>query len=146
MSDGSKRGKDDRMHAPFGASASVRSFAPPVDVRISGDRLMFVLDVPGLELADLQVQVTKSVLTIAGRRRFEATEANEQLIIGRGYGAFRNAYRLPPWVDPDTLTARLQSGVLTVEVSRRGAGKTAAIAGPSEVVRALPPKTDEDDR
>ena len=146
MSAGSKRSKDDRMYAPFGASASVRSFAPPVDVRISGDRLLFVLDVPGLELGDLQVQVTKSVLTIAGRRRFEATDANEQLIIGRGYGAFRNAFRLPPWVDPDTLTARLQNGVLTVEVSRRGVTRRAAIAGPSEVVRALPPKPEEDDR
>jgi len=132
------------MHAPFGASASVRSFAPPVDVRISGDRLLFVLDVPGLELGDLQVQVAKSVLTIAGRRRFEADDANEQLIIGRGYGAFRNAFRLPPWVDPESLTARLLNGVLTVEVSRRGAGRSAVITAPPDVVRALPPKPEKD--
>lgn len=143
MSEG-KKSKDDRMHAPFGASASVRSFAPPVDVRISGDRLVFVLDVPGLELADLQVQVSRSVLTIAGRRRFEATDANEQLIIGRGYGSFRNAFRLPPWVDPESLTARLQNGVLTVEVSRRGAGRPAVITAPPDVVRALPPKPEDD--
>jgi HSP20 family molecular chaperone IbpA len=140
-----RKKNDDHMHAPFGASASVRSFAPPVDVRISGDRLLFVLDVPGLELADLQVQVTKSVLTIAGRRRFEATDENEQLIIGRGYGAFRNAFRLPPWLDPQTLTARLHNGVLTVEVRRRGSDQRAVISGPSEVVRALPPKTDDGD-
>ena len=132
------------MHAPFGASASVRSFAPPVDVRISGNRLLFVLDVPGLELSDLQVQVTKSVLTIAGRRRFEASDANEQLIIGRGYGAFRNAFRLPPWVDPESLTARLRNGVLTIEVAARDGVKRPSVIGPSEVVPLLPPKTEED--
>jgi HSP20 family protein len=143
MSDAPPKRNDDRMHPALGGSASVRAFAPPVDVRISGDRLVFVLDVPGLELADLQVQVTQSVLTVAGRRRFETGDDGEQLIIGRGYGAFRNAFRLPSWVDPETLTARLANGVLTVEVGKRGTAQRASL-GASPEIRALPSGTDED--
>jgi HSP20 family protein len=137
----------DLLRGAYGASKNVRGFSPDVDVRTDDDSLRFVLDVPGVPLRALEIEVHDGALTIAGERRYEMGEGREHVVIGRNYGPFRLRFELPDWVDPDTLRARLSDGVLTVEVEKQAAlrrRKVRVLSG-APAVRALGPKPGDDE-
>jgi HSP20 family protein len=113
----------DMLRGAFGVSKTVRGFTPDVDVRTDDEALRFVLDVPGVPLRSLEVEVHDGVLTVAGERRYEMGEGREHVVIGRSYGAFRLRFELPAWVDPETLRARLTDGVLTLEIEKHASAK-----------------------
>lgn len=106
------------MRAAIGGSTTVRSFSPAVDVRSDDASITFLIDVPGVKLDDLDVEVVDGVLTVRGERRFASGGAGERLLLGRGYGRFERAFRLPDWADADALAAKLEEGVLTVTVPK----------------------------
>jgi HSP20 family protein len=109
---------DDVMFGSLGTATSARSYAPEVDVRSSGDRLVFSFDVPGVKKEDLDITLENGVLAVKGSRKFESTAAKEQLLLGRSYGTFSRAFALPDDVDADKLVAHLAEGVLTIEIPK----------------------------
>jgi HSP20 family protein len=109
---------DDVMHASLGTATNARSYAPEVDIRTSDDRVVFSFDVPGVKKDDLEITLEKGVLTVKGSRQFEPTNAKERLVLGRSYGTFSRSFSLPDHLDEDKLTAKLESGVLTIEIPK----------------------------
>jgi len=119
---------DDVMHAAFGTSTKIRAFEPDVDVRQTDRAIRFLLDVPGVRLDDMHIEVENGVLSIEGERKFEAENEKEQVLVGRGYGAFRRSWKLPDSVDIETLSATLTDGVLTLEVSKHAKARPRKIS------------------
>jgi HSP20 family protein len=118
---------DDVMGSAFGTATSPRTFDPDVDIRASEDEVVFECDVPGLKDEDLEVTLENHVLTIKGKRRFD-TKANEQVILGRTYGAFRRSFQLPDYLDEANLQAALADGVLTIRIPKHPQAKPRKIA------------------
>lgn len=101
---------------------------PSLSARAPGHDLLEVphegywvlMDVPGVEKADIDVSMVGDELTISGaRERPELPEGSEVLASGRAYGRFRRQIRMPGDVDHDGVKARLESGVLKVILPRR---------------------------
>jgi HSP20 family protein len=113
---------DDVMGSAFGTATTSRTFDPAVDVRANDSEVVFVCDVPGVKEDDLEVTVENHVLTIKGTRRFEGKE-NEQVMLGRAYGAFSRAFTLPEYLDDANLTANLENGVLTIRIPKHAKAK-----------------------
>ena len=109
---------DDVMHASLGTATNPRGYAPEVDVRSSGDRVLFSFDVPGIKKDDLDITLENGVLTVKGSRKFEPTGAKEQLLLGRSYGTFTRSFSLPENLDEEKLAATLTDGVLTIEIPK----------------------------
>jgi HSP20 family protein len=109
---------DDVMHASLGTATNARSYAPEVDVRSNGDRILFSFDVPGVKKDDLDITLENGVLTVKGSRKFEPTGAKEQLVLGRSYGTFSRSFSLPEHLDEEKLAAKLADGVLTIEIPK----------------------------
>lgn len=114
---------DDVMNGTFGTATNPRNYTPEVDVRSNEDRIVFYFDVPGVKKDDLEITLEKGVLTVKGSRQFEPTAEKEQLLLGRSYGNFTRSFSLPDHVDVEKLTARLNDGVLTVELPKLHAAK-----------------------
>jgi HSP20 family protein len=110
---------NDRMGAAFGGSTAVRAFEPAIDVRSDESAIRFELDVPGIRLSDLRIELAAGVLTIEGERRFRVSEGREQVLLGRAYGRFTQSFVVPDWADVEKLTAQLGDGVLTIEIPKR---------------------------
>ncbi len=123
---------DDVMGSTLGTAMSPRTFQPSVDVRANEREVLFLCDVPGLKKQDLEITVVNHVLTIKGTRKFESKEG-EQVMLGRAYGSFSRAFRLPDSVDEDRLDADLADGVLTIRAPRhpKAMPKRIAIGGES---------------
>jgi HSP20 family protein len=87
---------------------------------IDGDRARFpVVELPGLEEKDIDVEFADGVLSVSGEKREESeTKENGCLISERRYGSFRRQLTLPSDADPDTIEAKFKHGVLKLTMKK----------------------------
>lgn len=111
-----------------GDEALSGSWAPPVDIAETPERLVFTVEVPGFKQEDLSLNVEAGVLTLRGERKFEKKTENKNFHrIERSYGQFVRSFSLPVNVDASKIEANLEGGVLTVELAKREESKPKAI-------------------
>ncbi|NAZ76026.1 Hsp20 family protein [Kineococcus sp. T13] len=98
------------------APARTGGFAPAAEVTRDGDDALVRLELPGVALDDVSVEVERGTLVVRGERR--DVRADDQR--GRSefrYGAFRRSFSLPVTVAADAVSASYDAGVLTVRVA-----------------------------
>jgi HSP20 family protein len=97
-----------------------RSFwRPRVDVRETEIEFLIHADLPGLDKEQVNIELDNGTLTITGERNFEKKEENEQYHrIERGYGRFMRTFSVPENLDPATISAKFEKGVLEVSVPK----------------------------
>jgi HSP20 family protein len=94
-------------------------WSPAVDVFESRDRLVVVIEVPGLSPESLRVVYRERELVLAGERRARRTGAGSTfLCLERPHGRFERAIPLDVPVDVAGARATLAGGVLTVTLPR----------------------------
>lgn len=93
-------------------------FTPPIDIYETEDGLGLMADLPGVTVDSLELQVQDNKLTLYGR--VEPYVPEEARLIHREYeiGDYLRSFILSEDVDHDRITARLNNGVLTVELPR----------------------------
>jgi HSP20 family protein len=100
------------------------SFVPPVDIYEGEHNLVLKLEVPGVNEADLNIQVENNTLTVQGKRTFEKEEKEENFHrIERRYGSFLRTFRLPNTVDADKIEADYDKGVLKITLGKKAEAK-----------------------
>lgn len=91
---------------------------PAVNLWEDAERVHVEAELPGLQLANLEVQVTGDELTISGERSTLAPEGAAFHRRERGAGSFSRVVHLPCAVDAEGVQAALQQGVLTVTLPK----------------------------
>lgn len=95
------------------------AWMPPVEVEETGERIRYVLEVPGIRPEDISVTVERNVLTISGEKKAERSEENAAYhLTERRYGRFTRSFQLPARVDADAVTARHENGLLTITLPK----------------------------
>jgi HSP20 family protein len=111
------------------------NFVPPVDVYEDDHSVTVQVEVPGVKEEDLDVRLENNVLTISGERKLENEEKKENFHrIERQYGRFVRSFTLPSAIDPESVNAEFNNGMLKITLAKReeskpkqikiGAGKT----------------------
>jgi len=95
------------------------AWTPPADFYSRDDALVLQVELPGLELEDITVEVRDRRLLLSGERRF-TRDVKEELYhrIERSYGKFHRTFSLPYEVDRDQVQATYRNGVLEVVLPR----------------------------
>ncbi len=111
-------------HRPFGRSETGflagRSFHPTANIYESPDGLIITLEIPGIDRKDVDLKIEGNRLMVSGSRHFVRDHPDEKCIrIERGFGSFRRVFEIPADTDPDRITAKLDLGVLTIEIPMR---------------------------
>jgi HSP20 family protein len=102
------------------SSPGVSSFTPPVDIYEDAQKLTIKLEVPGIREEDLDIRLENQTLTVRGERKFEKEEKQENYHrIERRFGTFVRSFTLPNTVDTEKVQASYDSGVLSIEVTKR---------------------------
>jgi len=92
---------------------------PAVDVSEDDHGVTVRCDVPGLDAKDLDVRVSRNLLTVSGSREDEWTDKRRGVRRQeRVSGSFVRTIPLPRYVDADKLEAKYEKGTLTVTVPR----------------------------
>jgi HSP20 family protein len=109
----------------FDAEGGVGAWTPVADVYEDADTVAFCLELPGLAQADIDVRLEDDELVVRGERHMDRGAAGEQFHrVERSYGKFVRRFRLRSHIDPSSVAATYQDGVLVITLAKKdGAGK-----------------------
>ena len=96
-----------------------RTLVPRVDIIESAADITARFEIPGFELADLEVTLEDNVLTVKGSRSHELAEGATYRHRELADGGFSRSVTLADNVDSGQVTARLANGILEVVVQRQ---------------------------
>ena len=119
---------DPRFLAPFGALRQLERLLaepemgaarPAFSLYSRGDDLLLRTALPGVDAKDVSIEVVDATLTLSGRWPSEP-EAERVVAehVERPRGEFRRSLTLPYEIDASRVQARLERGVLEVELPR----------------------------
>jgi HSP20 family protein len=118
------------------ASPTTRRWIPAMDLVESAEDFVLRADLPGVSEDDVNIEFENDVLTISGERTAEH-ETNEEgyYRVERAFGAFSRSLTLPDGVDPDSVQAQFDRGVLEIRIPKPEQRK------PRKVTISATPKT-----
>tara|TARA_R110002111_G_scaffold191869_1_gene258176 strand:- start:70179 stop:70622 length:444 start_codon:yes stop_codon:yes gene_type:complete len=109
---------DDAFGQMFGKSLSgFEGVYSPLSVWEEADQYHIALDVPGMNKDALSLEFQEGHLVLSGERN--PVEGREYLHNERRHGKFKRVVQLPDWVDPASVNATLDAGVLTVVLNKK---------------------------
>lgn len=109
---------DDAFSQMFGKSLPVYEGAySPLSVWEAEGQYHIALDVPGMNKEELSLDIQDGCLQLTGERK--SVEGRDYLHNERRYGKFKRVVQLPDWVDPASVNATLDAGVLTVVLDKK---------------------------
>jgi HSP20 family protein len=94
-------------------------FVPAADVTVSDGDMVLTMDVPGLTVEDLSIELLDGYLFVRGERKPpELAEGTEWQHTERPFGRFERRVKVPEGVDADGITATMDNGVLSLIVPK----------------------------
>jgi HSP20 family protein len=96
------------------------AWRPPLDVYETERALVVRVELAGVASDDVRVVVDGEYLQIIGRRALARPgESLRHLLIEIAQGPFERVLRMRAEYDPDRVNARLENGLLTIELPRK---------------------------
>ncbi len=102
-----------RMFEEFPAEATGAGY--PVDIREEDGHLYVDAELPGFKNDEIDVSVADDMLTIQAERSAETPKGRPHLQ-ERQFTRVQRSFRLPSSVDPDSVEAKLEGGVLHLDM------------------------------
>ncbi|UGA41476.1 Hsp20/alpha crystallin family protein [Bradyrhizobium quebecense] len=92
---------------------------PAIDIVERDKAFEVTAELPGLDVNNIDLQLSDDVLTIKGEKQEEKEEkAKDHYVSERRYGSFRRSLQVPGTVDTDRIEAHFKGGVLTVTLPK----------------------------
>jgi len=96
------------------ATVPARYFLPNTDIYETEDALTVIMEVPGVEKNDIDVNVENDVLRIEAKINFAKYEGLEPVYTEYNVGHFARSFTLSNKLDQQQISAHLDDGVLTL--------------------------------
>ena len=106
---------DELVGRTFGTASY--QFVPPVEMATEGSDVVITLEVPGVTVSDIDIEVANGRLTISGERKDTWEDSRGKVLVREiRYGAFRRTFQLPDGVTAEQVEADADKGLLRVRV------------------------------
>lgn len=94
-------------------------YGPRVDIEETDDAFEVTVEVPGLDKDDIDVSISDTMLTVAGKTSGQREERRRNVYrMERSYGAFTRTIPLPDEINPDKAEASLEKGLLVLTLPK----------------------------
>ena len=141
---GSLQGEMNRLFSTFfdqpvagGGGSSMRRWVPAMDLVETDDAFVLRADLPGLSESDVAIELEDQVLTVSGERHAEHEQQGEGYYrVERATGTFARSLTLPEGVDPESVRATFDRGVLEVRIPKPAERKPHRVAIAVETPKA----------
>jgi HSP20 family protein len=100
---------------------------PLVDMADRGDRYNLRLEVPGIDKDKIQLNATEDSIEISGEQSEEGStedKGNNYIYNERSYKSFYRSIPIPEEILPSKITARMNNGILQIEIPKKAPGST----------------------
>ncbi len=95
---------------------TARPAAMPMDAWQEGEEFVIALDLPGVAVDSVDIDVERNVLTVKAERKDPAGENTELVAAERPRGVFSRQVILGDALDTDAVKASYDAGVLTLRI------------------------------
>lgn len=102
------------------ASHSKGDFHPVCDISESKNNYRIQMDLPGMKKKHVEIKLESGVLSISGERELYLEDDEELKRSERRQGSFVRSFALPENVDPKTISATFNDGVLQIAMKKLG--------------------------
>lgn len=109
-----------------GATGGTGAF-PAINVFQQGDHLVAILEVPGLDKADLDIQAKDNAVRISGKKTIRYPENASVHRRERLSGTFDRTLTVPMQIDADRIKAEYRDGILALFIPRAESDKPRTI-------------------
>jgi HSP20 family protein len=96
----------------------LRAFLPNADIFETEETLTVVLEMPGVDRNNIDVNVDNGVLTVEGRIDFNKYEGLQPVYSEYNIGPFRRIFRISSQIDQDKIKAEMDNGVITLTLPK----------------------------
>lgn len=94
------------------------TWAPLADAYETPEGFVVLVELPGVEQDDVEVQVDGDELVVKGQRRSLGGKPDRFHRMERSHGPFLRSFKLGEDVDPERVTAQMRDGVLRLELPK----------------------------
>jgi HSP20 family protein len=101
---------------------------PPINVFQQGDDILAIIELPGIDKNDLQIQAKENTIRISGRKSVDYPSGVSVHRRERVWGEFDRTLSLPVQLDSDRIKADYQEGILALFLPRAERDKPRTIA------------------
>ena len=108
------------------ATTSMGPF-PPINVFQQGEDYLAIIELPGVNKDDLEVQAKENLIRISGKKTINYKEGVSVHRRERVSGEFDRTLSIPVQVDPDGIKAEFRDGVLALFLPRAESDKPRSI-------------------
>ena len=105
-----------------------RFYVPQTDIYETDDALTVVMEFPGVERKDIDINLENDVIRVEGRINFAKYEGLEPLYTEYNVGHFTRAFTLSSTIDQQQIGAELEDGVLTLTLKKSKEAQSRRIA------------------
>lgn len=99
--------------------AEVNQWRPRVDVAETSDAYLLRVELPGLDPEAIEITLLDRTLTLSGEKAdTQPGEGDRRHVLERNFGPFKRTFTFPVVVDADSVAAKSEHGLLTIEVKK----------------------------
>ncbi|MBW4448037.1 MAG: Hsp20/alpha crystallin family protein [Spirirestis rafaelensis WJT71-NPBG6] len=107
---------------------ATKTWSPAVELEDTNDHIILRAEVPGLEGKDLDIQVAREAVSIAGETRYEnKAEERGYLRSEFRYGKFQRTIPLPAAIKNDQVQAEFKNGILILTMPKAEEAKNKVV-------------------
>jgi HSP20 family protein len=123
-----QRALESRLKSEWiGASTSAAGSYPPINIFQQNDDFVAVIELPGVDKNDLQIEAKESTVRISGKKTPNyggnaSVHRRERL-----FGVFDRTLSLPVQIDADAIRAEYRDGLLALFIPRAASEKPRSI-------------------
>jgi HSP20 family protein len=124
-----QRALESRLESDWlrGATAGTGAF-PPINVFQQGDNLVAILELPGVNKDELEIQAKDNTIRISGKKAIAYEGGVSLHRRERHFGMFDRTLTVPIQIDADRIKAEYRDGVLALFIPRAEGDKPRTIA------------------
>ena len=95
-------------------------WSPAVDIYEDADGVAIKVELPEMDMKDIDVKIEDNTLRVRGERKLEKEDKKDNYHrIERYYGAFSRSFTLPTTVDQEKVKASYDRGVLKITLPKK---------------------------
>jgi HSP20 family protein len=117
----------DSPTCPKGAGTTGVGSFPPINIFQRGDAFVAMVELPGVDKNDLEIEAKENTIRISGRKTIRYDENASVHRRERVRGGFARTIQVPIQIDPDAVTAEFQGGMLALFIPRAESDKPRTI-------------------
>ncbi len=91
---------------------------PPINIFQQADDLVAIIELPGIDKSDLQIEAKENSIRVSGRKILNYDRSASVHRRERVWGVFDRTLSVPINIDPDAIRAEYRDGVLAIFIPR----------------------------